>query len=427
MKKILLAFAILSSVFYYSCGSDDTETGGGTSSVTITADYTTRFLNEVITFTAKDANGADVSTSAVFYVDDVAITGRTFTSTIVRTYVVKAKYNGVFSSTIIVNFDVPLTSITVAANPPSVEIGETITFTVTGNNNANLTSTSNLFVNGVQITGNSYTTTTPGTYQVYAKHTPTGGTAIISSTIQATFNNIIKFNKRVLIEDFTGTWCQFCPRVSYAIELVEAQTSDATVVAIHRGASDPFNFTGAAALESQIGLAGYPTAILNRKTEWTYPETSASSVTQAVDLTNGINPKIGVALQTATSGNTATVTAKVKFGKNFSNLKIVVYAVENGLIYNQTNSTSYYAGANPIVGFQHNHVLRAVLSSSILGEAITGNTNYNDEFSKTFTYTVPSTVNASNLQFVAFVIDANDKALNSRTVGPNENQSFEIE
>ena len=97
------------------------------------------------------------------------------------------------------------------------------------------------------------------------------------------------------------------------------------------------------------------------------------------------------------------------------------------LIYNQTNSTSYYGGANPIVGFEHDHVLRAVLSSSILGETITGSTNLNDEFSKSFTYTIPGNVNASNVRFVAFVIDSSNKALNARQAGPNENQSFEIE
>ena len=198
------------------------------------------------------------------------------------------------------------------------------------------------------------------------------------------------------------------------------------VTAIHRG-SDPYNFTGATALENQIGLTGYPTAMLNRNTEWNYPETSNASINQAVNLTSGVNPKLGVAMETTTSGNTSTVNVKVKFGKSFSNLKLVVYALEDNLIYNQTNSTSYYGGANPIVGFEHDHVLRAVLSSSILGETITGSTNLNDEFSKSFTYTIPGNVNASNVRFVAFVIDSSNKALNARQAGPNENQSFEIE
>ena len=80
-----------------------------------------------------------------------------------------------------------------------------------------------------------------------------------------------KFKKNVLIEDFTGTWCQYCPRVIYGIQKVETEGLAAYPVAIHRGnppgsanSVDPFNFP-ASALESYIGLTGYPTAKLNRK------------------------------------------------------------------------------------------------------------------------------------------------------------------
>lgn len=321
-----------------------------------------------------------------------------------------------------------ITSITVTSNAANVDLGTSVILTAIGNNNASVSSNSTFYINGNAIAGRSYTTTSVGTLDIYATYVNSNGVTLTSPTIQVVVNDVINFNKRVLIEDFTGTWCQFCPRVAYAIELVKAQTTDVVVTAIHRGSTDPYNFSGASVLEDQIGLSGYPTAMLNRSTEWSYPETSTTSVNQAVNLTSGTNPKLGVALETSTTGNTSTVNVKVKFGKNFNNnLKLVVYALEDNLIYNQTNSTTYYGGANPIVNFEHDHVLRAVLSSSILGENITGSTNYNDEFTKSFTYTIPSTVNASNVRFVAFVIDSTNAALNSREAGPNESQSFEIE
>ena len=427
MKKILLAFAILTSLFYTSCSSDGDS--GSNTSVTVTADSASKFVNETVTFTAKDQDNNDVTADADFYVNDGAITGNTFTSSTAGTFVVKAVHNGKTSATISITFNtapVPLTSIAVTSSVSTLDAGSNFSLTSTGNNGLNLTGNSKFFVNGIQITGSIYTTTTGGLLDVYATYLTSGGTTLTSPTIQINVNPVINFNKRLLIEDFTGTWCQFCPRVSYAIELVKAQTSDVVITAIHRG-SDPYNFTGATALENQIGLSGYPTAMLNRTTEWNYPETATTSVNQAVNLTSGLNPKLGVAMETSTTGNTSTVNVKVKFGKSFNNLKLVVYALENNLTYNQTNSTSYYGGANPIVGFEHDHVLRAVLSSSILGESITGSTVYNDEFSKSFTYTIPSNVNASNVRFVAFVVDSSNKALNSREAGPNETQSFEIE
>lgn len=430
MKKILLAFAILSSLIYTSC-SGDSDSGSSTT-VSVSSNFTTRYVNENITLTATDGDGNNVTSEAVFYVNNTAISGNVYTSATAGTFVIKATYEGATSQNLNVTFNVapvPLTSISVTSNPTSIDAGGVLNFVCLGNNGSSVTATSTFYVNGTAITGSSFTTTTAGTLDIFATHVNSLGETLTSPTIQVVVNNVINFNKRVLIEDFTGTWCQFCPRVSYAIELVNAQTSDATIVAIHRYNSsiDPFNFSGATALENQIGLSGYPTAMLNRNTEWNYPETSTASVSQAVNLTSGVNPKLGVAMETTTSGNTSTVNVKVKFGKNFSNLKLVVYALEDNLIYNQTNSTSYYGGANPIVGFEHDHVLRAVLSSSILGETITGSTNLNDEFSKSFTYNIPANVNASNVRFVAFVIDSSNKALNSREAGPNETQSFEIE
>ena len=116
---------------------------------------------------------------------------------------------------------------------------------------------------------------------------------------------------------------------------------------------------------------------------------------------------------------------RVKFDANMSNLKLVVYALENNLIYNQTNYTSYYGGVSTIQNFEHDHVLRASLTN-ILGETITGNTNDGDIFTRNFTIPIPNNVsNASNLSFVAFVIGADGKAINVREALPNVNQTFQ--
>lgn len=429
MKKILLAFAILTSLIYTSCSSD--KDSGTSKSLTISADAITKYANENITLTATDGDGNNVTADAIFYINDIAISGNVFNSAAAGTFTAKATYDGLTSQNLTLTFNVaptPLTSITITANASSVDLGSTVKFTATGNNGRNVTATSTFYVDGNAITGNTFVTNAVGTIAVSATHLNISDVTLTSPTIQVVVNNSINFNKRVLIEDYTGTWCQYCPRVAHAIELVKAQTADATIVAIHRGGSDPYNYAGASILENQIaGFPGYPTAMLNRKTMMNSPETSTTAINQAVNLTKGVNPKIGVAMETTTTGNTSTVNVKVKYGTSFSDLKLVVYALENKLKYNQTNSTTYYNGANPIINFEHNHVLRAVLTSSILGESITGSMNVSDEFSKSFTYEITSPVVAANVTYVAFVIDASGKTLNSRTVGPNENQAFEIE
>jgi hypothetical protein len=317
-----------------------------------------------------------------------------------------------------------LQSITITANTTDAYTGDNIQFTVKGNNNADLSTSAVIYVNTTPLVTNFFTPTAAGTLSVYAVYQVSSTVSLTSPTIQIPVTQGISFNKRVLIEDYTGTWCQYCPRVSYAISQVRLQTTDAVVVAIHRG-SDPYNFAAASTLETIIGLTGYPTGMLNRKTEWNYPENN--NVAQAVNLTSGTNPRIGLAMTNSVAGSTANVQVNVKFGKNFSGLKLVVYALEDNLLYNQINATSFYGGVNPIVGFNHKDVLRAFLTTSILGDDITGATTTNGVFTKSFTYTIPAGTQASNIHFAAFVVDSTGKALNSRDASSTDNQAFEVE
>lgn len=231
-----------------------------------------------------------------------------------------------------------------------------------------------------------------------------------------------KFKKNVLIEDYTGTWCQYCPRVLYGLKQAEEEGLNAFPVSIHRtvGSSvDPYNFP-AAALEQIIGLSGYPTAMLNRKILWDN-ETSTTEVKKQIKP----NSDLGLALKSTVSGGNINLDINIKFAENFSNLKLVVYLLEDGLIYNQANATSFFGGTQIIYDFEHNHVLRSCLTDLVNGEALTG-TNNGETITRNFSIPVPSNVsNASNVSFVAFVMDAAGKAINVRGAKSNVTQSFQ--
>ncbi len=425
MKKLHLFLAFLAFGMFISCSKDDSGNGGsGVQSISISSDFQDRLTGETFTFSVVTNAGTNVSSEAVIIVNNEPITGHVFTPTSAGLYSVKATFSGKSSPIIVVNVTAALTSIALTSNSLEAMTGDALNFTITGSNMIDLTANSRVFVNTTAIAANTFTATTAGTLSVYATYVTPANVTLTSPTVQITVQQAINFNKRVLIEDYTGTWCQYCPRIAYAIEQVRAQTSDAVVVSIHRG-NDPYNYAPASTLESLIGLQGYPTGMLNRKTEWAYPETS--NITQAVNLTSGINPRVGLAMNTTLSGNTATVDVNVKFGQNFSNLKLVVYALQDNLVYNQTNSTSYYGGVNPIVNFDYDDVLRGFLTLSILGDGIPTPTNLNDTYSRSFTYTIPSSYVVANMHYVAFVIDANGNALNARNAGNNVSQTFEIE
>lgn len=323
-----------------------------------------------------------------------------------------------------------ITSISLTPSATTETVGSVITFNVVTNLGNDVTSKAVLKSGDAAFTGGAFTSSVAGTFTITATYE--GHTA----SVEVSFINspTINFTKRVLIEDYTGTWCGWCPRVSRGIELVKEATDKAVVVAIHSGSTnpssngyDPYNFN-VPALESLINLQGYPTAMLNRTTEWNYPE--PNNVDQVVGLAAGANPNVGLALKAAVSGGNINLEVKTKFGKDFTGAKLVVYVLENGLIFNQVNYTTYFGGngsSSVIQNFTHEHVLRGTLTN-ILGDAFTPTESvYDSEVTKTFNVAVPANVsNVANLEFVAFVVGSNNKALNARNATAGENQTLEV-
>ncbi|WP_396168539.1 Omp28-related outer membrane protein [Flavobacterium sp.] len=232
------------------------------------------------------------------------------------------------------------------------------------------------------------------------------------------------FKKRVLIEDYTGTWCGNCARVAYAIDQVKLQTDKAVTVAIHNG-NDPYHFNGIAPLKDLIlpnNALSLPISRLNRMIVWTFPE--PTNTQQALDLT-GNNTSLGLALTSTVVNGTINLDVKMKFLQDYTNLKLVVYLLEDKLIYDQRNYTNYFNGENPIINFEHNHVLRTSITN-ILGDVVFGTTN-GSTVTKNFTIPIPANIaNSANISFAAFLVGSDNVVLNARASIANENQIFEL-
>jgi thiol-disulfide isomerase/thioredoxin len=318
-------------------------------------------------------------------------------------------------------------SISITADNSIKIIGQTIYFTVKTNSGDIITEDATILVNNTPIEGDSFISNSIDTYTVQAKFY-----GVVSDPITIRFHDgsEINFVKRVLIEDYTGTWCGNCPRVSHAIELARAQSEYIVPVGIHRSSSnpadaayDPYNYD-TSSLEAVLNMAGYPKALLNRMTRWQPLE--QNNIPQVINLTQGDNPKLGLSMSNQVTSTNLSLNVNVKFSKDFENLKLVVYVLENGLIYDQVNYTSFYGGLPYINNFEHEHVLRSCLTP-LFGEPINSEeTKIGNTYSKSFSIPIPSNIaNSNNVEFVAFVTGADNKAINVRKANRNENQEFE--
>ncbi len=233
-----------------------------------------------------------------------------------------------------------------------------------------------------------------------------------------------QFTKNVLIEDYTGTWCGNCTRVSYGIKQVFEQTNRAVAVAIHYG-NDPYHFEGIDPLKNLISPdfdLELPVSRLNRLTVWSFPE--PQNVQQAVNLTS-VNCGLGLKMNASRTATGYNLQVDAKFVQNYEGLKLVVYLLEDDLIYFQRNYTQFYNAVNPIPNFEHDHVLRASVTN-ILGDAMGSNTRFGETFSKTFEIALPADIeNPEKVNFVAFVVGADNRVINVRHCNLNETQDFQ--
>lgn len=431
-KYIITVFTFF--IFLNSCSSDETTNNAPQtnepvfSSITISSSVFSVALGNSVSFSAVTNLGVDVTDEVLFYVGGSSISGNTYTFHQQGSFNVEATYDDITSNSIVINVSAPLTSITLTSNSQSYFLGEQVVFNVLGDNGENLTEQSTIsIIEGSDLSSNIYVTSTTGLVSFIALYEDF--TSVVYEI------NVLppptKFNQNVLIEDYTGTWCGYCPRISYAIDLVNQQTSEAFVVAIHRGNSnpsssshDPYNFS-AGELEDLINLQGYPTAMLNRNIEWNYPETN--NVDQVINLTSG-QADVGLALSPFLDGTDMSIDVNVKFGGQFSDsyAKLVVYLLEDSLFYNQTNYTSYYGGSSVIPNFEHNHVLRRSLSS-LLGDQIPSTEISADNiYQVNYTLAIPSNISVNeNMTLVAFVTNSNNTSLNVRVASFGETQTFE--
>lgn len=299
-----------------------------------------------------------------------------------------------------------------------------IPFKIVNEQGEDVTSLATFYVDDSPISGASFSSATIGEFEVYGVYMQNG---VEITTNTESFSVIIP-KRKIVVEDYTGTWCGFCPRVSGALTALKQETDDIAIVAIHETANsfpDPMHFSQVQILKDAFNVEGFPAARINRTVNWQSPHPN-SDVTSIA----GVNTNLALAINSELTENQLAVQINVVYedGSEVGD-KLVVYVVEDGVIYDQVNyynedTTSPFFGlGDPIPDFEHNEVLRASLTS-VLGNGIP-TTNALSEHVASFTFNVPSTYVVDNLSIVAMVVNSNNEAKNAQFAHVNEDKSYQ--
>lgn len=383
-------------------------------SISLTANVYTCNMGEAVTFTVTDDLGNDVTGISALSIAGVAITNpHTFTDAGV--IAVTAEFSGLSTSeniTVIAPSTIVLTS-----DIASCWVDESATFTVVDNFGNDVTALADVTVGGVSIAANPHAFTAAGSFDVVATYYGLTSNTVVVIAVQSTHTT------KVMVEDYTGTWCGYCPRLAYKIDQLALNNANVIPVAVHD--DTPFGFPNVNTMINSFGIDGFPTGKISRTITWN--ETDAQVLSVLDD-----NKSCGLAIDSSISGATLSVTAKVHYDIDAGEEhKLVVYVLEDGLHYDQANYMNNEAGSpwngagNPIPNFEHENVARVALTN-ILGDVIpAGDTVLGSTYTKDFTYTIPAAYVTANLELVACVVDASGTVVNVQKVDAGSNQAFD--
>lgn len=445
MKKNFFQLVfMLTIISIFSCKKEEPQGGAGTgttTALTITLSKTNVNLSysEDVLITVKDQNNTDVTSSCSITINGNAFNGNKYVPSAMGNFDFVAKKDGITSNTatlVVTNSVATGDSLYVSLSASNLELNELdeSIVTVRDKTGADVTNKCQIFMNGT-FTSKVIVPATVGSFNI------TAAKGLIPSTTKVlTVSNKANspFTQKLLVEDVTGAWCGFCTRLAYSLENYKASKPNCVVVAIHGGGgTDPFKYQYFTNYNTAYSITGYPTVIVNRGDKW-----DERTSTLNTELSKWA--PLGLAIESNVSGNNITGKAKVKY--NFNNtsmpLKIVVAVVEDGLLANQTNyyspSSGYtpylYGGANPIINFKHDGVMRRA-ATNLFGDAIPASAQLKDnvyEFNFT-TSTTGQTANGTtysvvpaNSRIVAYVIDAStNKVMNVQTAALGTVKNFD--
>lgn len=190
-----------------------------------------------------------------------------------------------------------------------------------------------------------------------------------------------------VLEEFTGTWCPWCPCGHTIMEDIATAIPNAILIGYHGPAngSDPFSFFSGNSVIGMLSPPFWPAGTADRtgapdsRDSWMGQMTARNSVpaTVAIDVSRTFNPT------TREFNATIDFTALTNLNGQYM---FTVILLESGMIWNQSGNGSCPGGSN----YVHKHVVRDMMNGATGIEIINGAWNVNDVITKTVNRTIPT-------------------------------------
>ena len=243
-------------------------------------------------------------------------------------------------------------------------------------------------------------------------------------------------NKNVVLEEFTGISCPYCPDGHAIAEGIKNNNpGDVMLINIHtggyatpQGPGTDFRTNFGAALATNASVSGYPTGSVNRDGPSMSRSSWASAAATQLSQPSPVNVWSEAIIDMGT--NTLTVNVEIYYtgSQTVTSNKINVAVLQNNIEGPQSGGASYNPSAVLANGnYNHTHMLRHLITGQ-WGEDIT-NVSQGHYETRSYTWNIPSNINGvdvdpTNLEIVTFIAEGQQNILtgdyaNTSLVFPN--------
>ena len=233
-------------------------------------------------------------------------------------------------------------------------------------------------------------------------------------------------NKNVVLEEFTGIYCTFCPDGHrLAKQFQSANPDDVVLVNIHAGSfaapngNDPdFRTIHGTLIASGAGIVGYPAGSINRRLFPQYTQGGGTAMSRgqwssAGSIILGEASYVNIAMDAVYDVSTNKIYADVEMYMtgnmpSGSNLSLVVALLQNNVEGPQVGKGSNPSQVLPNGNYNHNHMLRDLLCSSRFGDNVDFSSGPMARMS--YVYDVPASIGGiatvpADMEVVAYLLE----------------------
>ena len=247
------------------------------------------------------------------------------------------------------------------------------------------------------------------------------GIAQVSDTIVS----LTPSNRNVVLEEYTGINCQYCPDGHKRANQIKAAHPDRVcLINIHEGgyAANTYTTQFGTALANQTNLDGYPSGTVNRHIfSGNKTAMGRGDWQSAANTILGMASPVNIAAEGTLDWSTRTLNIRVQLyytaSQSVSSNALNIAIIQDNVLGSQVGASTWYPEMMVGNQYRHMHMLRHLITGQ-WGETI-DNIAQGTLVEKTYEYVIPEQLGSPNpidavledLQFIAFVCEGHQEVL----------------